>query len=255
MTTRTDQTEHRAGNDDAPDPGDTTASTVVLHVRGMQFATEKAVDEAPLTAQDVMGHGGGARTSMEDMVANRCNRFLVATLFSVPILLWSGIGREVLGFEVAAPFGLRDDIFAFLLSLPMVFWSAWIFFDGAPRALRAHTLDMMVLAAIAVGTGWVYSVGVTVTGGDLALSMAVVPRDGEAVEVPTAEVVAGDLLLVRPGAKTPPTAPSRKARATWTRRWSPVIASRSTRRPGWRRWRRRHGDTVIPATRRRPWTN
>ena len=36
---------------------------------------------------------------------------------------------------------------------------------------------------------------------ELAPPMAVVIRDGEPVEVPTAEVVAGDLLLIRPGAK------------------------------------------------------
>ena len=45
--------------------------------------------------------------------------------------------------------------------MPVVFWSAWIFFSGAFRALRARTLDMMV----AVGAGWVYSVIVTLTGG------------------------------------------------------------------------------------------
>lgn len=310
MTSPKVDAEHDARHGDAPDPED---ATVVLDVRGMQFATEKAVVEAtfgrvggvrsvaanpvaqtatvtfdpartgaaelrrevelcgyhcegrsvpehicaPLeesaadhdggapdseasrTAQDVMGHGGGgAEMSMEDMVADMRNRFLVAALFSVPILLWSGIGREVLGFQVATPFGLRDDVFGFLLSLPVVFWSAWIFFDGAFRALRARTLDMMVLVAVAVGAGWVYSAGVTFTGGgevfyeavtvltafvllghwfemrarggandairtllDLAPSMAVVLRDGEAVEVPTAEVVATDLLLVRPGTK------------------------------------------------------
>ena len=33
--------------------------------------------------------------------------------------------------------------------------------------------------------------------------MAVVIRDGEPVEVPTAEVKVGDLLLIRPGAKIP----------------------------------------------------
>ena len=64
-----------------------------------------------------------------------------------------------------APFGLRDDVFALLLSLPVIFYSAWIFFDGAYRALRARTLDMMVLVAVAVGAGWLYSVGVTLTGG------------------------------------------------------------------------------------------
>ena len=38
---------------------------------------------------------------------------------------------------------------------------------------------------------------------DLAPPKAVVLRDGEPVEVPTAEVVVGDLLLIRPGAKIP----------------------------------------------------
>src|SRR3546814_490447 len=97
---------------------------------------------------------------------------------------------------------------------------------------------MMVLVAVAVGAGWLYSLGVTLTGGgevfyeaatvlsafvllghwfemrargganeairallDLAPPMAVVIRDGKTLEVPTAEVQVGDLLSVRPGAK------------------------------------------------------
>ena len=43
--------------------------------------------------------------------------------------------------------------------------NSWIFFDGAVRALRARTLDMMVLVAVAVGAGWLYSLYVTLTGG------------------------------------------------------------------------------------------
>lgn len=177
---------------------------------------------------------------MASMVRDMRNRFLVAALFSIPILLWSSIGRDVLGFKVAAPFGLRDDVFQLILSLPVVGWSAWIFFDGAFRALRARTLDMMVLVAVGVGSGWLYSVAVTLTGGgdvfyeastvltafvllghwfemrarggasdairkllDLAPAKAVVLRDGVPVEVPTSQVQTGDLLLVRPGAKIP----------------------------------------------------
>jgi Cu2+-exporting ATPase len=193
------------------------------------------------TARGVMGHGGDhGSMSMEEMVRDMRDRLLVAALLSVPILLWSPIGREVLGFTVAAPFGLRDDVFALVLSLPVVFYSAWIFFDGAWRALRARTLDMMVLVAVAVGAGWTYSLVITVTGGgevfyeaatvltafvllghwfemrarggandairallELAPPRAVVLRDGQPVEVPTTEVVAGDLLLIRPGAKIP----------------------------------------------------
>ena len=193
------------------------------------------------SAQEMMGHGGHHGSgSMADMVRDMRNRFVVAAVLSVPILLWSPIGRDVLGFTAPAPFGLRDDVFALLLSLPVVFYSAWIFFDGAYRALRARTLDMMVLVAVAIGAGWLYSLGVTVTGGgvvfyeaaavlaafvllghwfemrarggandairtllELAPPMAVVLRDGRPVEVPTAQVQVGDLLLVRPGAKIP----------------------------------------------------
>ena len=191
-------------------------------------------------AERAAGHEHHGGMSMDAMVADMRNRFLVAALFSIPILLWSPIGRDVLGFEVGAPFGLRDDVWSFLLSLPVIFYSAAIFFVGAFRALRARTLDMMVLVAVAIGAGWGYSVGVTLTGGgevfyeaasvlaafvllghwfemrarggandairallDLAPPRAVVLRDGEPVEVPTAEVVVGDLLLVRPGAKVP----------------------------------------------------
>jgi Cu2+-exporting ATPase len=103
--------------------------------------------------------------SMAAMVADMRNRFLVALLFSIPIVVWSPIGTDVLGFNVPVPFGLREDMWALLLSLPVIFYSCWIFFDGAVRALRACTLDMMVLVAVAVGAGWLYSVIVTLTGG------------------------------------------------------------------------------------------
>ena len=199
---------------------------------------EMAATEGMPSAHEMMGHGGTAGMSMDAMVRDMRNRFLVAAIFSVPILLWSPIGRNVLGFTVAAPFGLRDDVWLLLLSLPVIFYSSWIFFDGAVRALRARTLDMMVLVAVAIGAGWLYSLAVTLTGGgdtfyeavtvlaafvllghwfemrarggandairallDLAPPQATVIRGGESIEVPTAEVMAGDLLLVRPGDK------------------------------------------------------
>jgi Cu2+-exporting ATPase len=193
----------------------------------------------PMRSPDeVMGHGGSGEMSMASMVADMRNRFLVAALFSIPILLWSKIGADVFGFHAAAPFGMREDVFTLILSLPVIFYSCSIFFTGALRALRARTLDMMVLVAVAVGAGWGYSVAVTLTGGgevfyeaasvlasfvllghwfemrarggandairtllDLAPSKALVIRDGEQVEIPTEEVAIDDVLLVRPGSK------------------------------------------------------
>ncbi|MGP3933872.1 heavy metal translocating P-type ATPase [Nonomuraea sp. KM88] len=196
--------------------------------------------EEAASPHDMMGHGGHAEMSMASMVTDMRNRFLVAAVFSIPIVLWSPIGTEVFGLDLPVPFGWRQDVWALLLSLPVIFYSCWIFFDGAVRALRARTLDMMVLVAVAVGAGWLYSLVVTLTGGgevfyeaatvlaafvllghwfemrarggandairallDLAPPKATVVRDGQPVEVPTAEVMVGDLLLVRPGSKIP----------------------------------------------------
>jgi P-type Cu2+ transporter len=206
-----------------------------------EHATHPSPGTATVTSHEAMGHGGGhAGMSMASMARDMRNRFLVAAVLSIPILLYSPIGRDVLGFTAPAPFGLRDDVFSLLLSLPVIFYSAWIFFDGAVRALRARTLDMMVLVAVAIGAGWLYSVGVTLAGGgevffeaatvltsfvllghwlemrargganaairkllELAPATATVIRDGQPVEVPTADILVGDVLLVRPGAKVP----------------------------------------------------
>ncbi len=209
-----------------------------VHTAGGAAPAAGHAPAAEVSPHQTMGHGGHGGSSMAAMVTDMRNRFLVAAVLSIPVLMWSPIGRQVLGFHLAAPFGLRDDVFSLLLSLLVIFYSAWIFFDGAVRALRARTLDMMVLVAVGVGAGWVYSLVITLTGGgevfyeaatvltafvllghwfemrarggatdavrtllELAPPKAVVLRDGAEVEVPTAEVGTGDLLLVRPGSK------------------------------------------------------
>src|SRR5215203_3128540 len=186
------------------------------------------------------GHGGHAGMSMDAMERDMRNRFLVALAFTIPIVAWSMVGTKLLGTELATPFGIDRDVWQFVLSLPIVLYASSIFFTGAVSALRSRTLDMMVLVAVAIGTAWVYSVAATffiegevfyeaaaflavfvllghwfemrARGGandairallDLAPPKAVVLRDGEPVEVPTAELVVGDLLLIRPGSKVP----------------------------------------------------
>jgi P-type Cu2+ transporter len=186
------------------------------------------------------GHGGHAGMSMDAMVRDMRGRFLVALVFMVPVILWSGVGTNLLGGAVATPFGIDRDVWQLLLSLPIVFYASSIFFTGAWAALKARTLDMMVLIAVAVGIAFTYSAAVTfglsgdtfydaaamlatfvllghwfemrARGGandairallDLAPPKATVIRDGEPVELPTAELQVGDVLLIRPGAKVP----------------------------------------------------
>jgi Cu2+-exporting ATPase len=199
-------------------------------------------DRAVARADDAHGHGQGghAGMSMDAMVRDMRNRFLVSLLFTIPIVLWSGVGAGLIGSELGPPFGLGRNWWLLLLSLPVVLYSSSIFFTGAFAALRARTLDMMVLVAVAVGIAFAYSAAVTfgvsgetfydaaamlatfvllghwfemrARGGandairallDLAPPKAVVLRDDEPVELPTAEVNVGDLLLIRPGAKIP----------------------------------------------------
>jgi Cu2+-exporting ATPase len=109
-------------------------------------------------AEDAHGHGGHAGMSMDSMARDIRNRFLVAALFAIPIALWSPLGESFFGSTPPTPFGIGDDLWQFFLSLPVVFYSSWIFFRGAWYALKAKTLDMMVLVAVAIGTGWIYSV-------------------------------------------------------------------------------------------------
>jgi Cu2+-exporting ATPase len=192
-------------------------------------------------AHDPQGHGEGGHGghSMDHMAEEMRNRFLGSLVFTLAILLWSDVGKEVFGHEVATPFGIDRMLWQLLLSLPLLY-AAQIFFTGAVSALRQRTLDMNVLVATAIGISWAYSVAVTfglegdvfydagamlatfvllghwfemrARGSasssirallDLAPPKAMVLRDGQPVEVPTAEVAVGDLLLIRPGAKVP----------------------------------------------------
>jgi P-type Cu2+ transporter len=186
------------------------------------------------------GHGGHAGMSMDAMARDMRNRFIVALAFTIPVVLWSNVGKNLLGTELATPFGIDRDVWQLLLSLPIVLYASTIFFTGAVSALRARTLDMMVLVATAIGIGFAYSVAVTfglsgdtfydaaamlatfvllghwfemrARGGandairallDLAPPKAIVLRDGEPFEIATAEVQVGDTLLIRPGSKIP----------------------------------------------------
>ena len=189
---------------------------------------------------DGHGHGGHAGMSMDAMVREMRNRFLVVLAFTIPIVLWSTVGTSLFGEALATPLGIDRDVWQFLLSLPIVFYSSSVFFKGAVAALRARTLDMNVLVSVSVGTAWIYSVASTffikgevfyesvgmlatfvllghwfemrARGGandavrrllDLAPPKAVVLRGRQPTEVSTAEVEVGDLLLIRPGAKIP----------------------------------------------------
>lgn len=191
-------------------------------------------------AQMAHGMGHGAGMSMDAMVRDMRNRFLFALALAIPVFAYSSLATEVFGLRLATPFGIRSAVLLFVLSTPAILWSGQMFFVGAYRALRHRTLDMSVLVALSVGSGYLFSVAATflfegevfyeaavvllafVLFGhwlemraragasdairallDLAPPKATVIRDGQQVEVSTSEVVVGDIVLIRPGDKIP----------------------------------------------------
>jgi Cu2+-exporting ATPase len=191
-------------------------------------------------AMDAMAHemGHGAGMDMAAMARDMRNRFWVALAFSLALLPYSPMGFEMK--PLAPPFGLGMNQWLFILASGAVLWPSWPFFVAAWRALKNGVLNMATLVVLSVGTGYVFSVGATfVFGGvqfyeavsvllvfillghwlemraragandamralmDLAPPMANVIRDGKEVQIPTAEVLTGDIVVVRPGDKIP----------------------------------------------------
>jgi P-type Cu2+ transporter len=192
-------------------------------------------------AMDDMAHdmGHGAGMDMAGMVRDMRNRFMVCLAFSIPLFFWMPMGLPLPTPPV--PFGLRLDQWLLVLATGAVVWPSWPFFVAAWRALKNRVLNMATLVVLSVGTGYVFSVVSTVfLGGEvqfyeavsvllvfillghwlemraragandairallnLAPPMARVVRDGKEVQVPTAELVAGDIVVVRPGDRIP----------------------------------------------------
>lgn len=185
-----------------------------------------------------MGHGAGM--SMDSMVRDMRNRFLVSLVFAIPVFLYSPLSTQLLGFQPPLPFGLSNEVFSFLLATPPVLYGGWVFYIGAWRALRNRVLNMAVLVSLSVLGGYLFSVGATfffesevfyeaavlllvfVLFGhlmemraragtseairalmNLAPPKATVVRNGQEIELPTSEVVVGDIVIIRPGDKIP----------------------------------------------------
>jgi Cu2+-exporting ATPase len=183
-----------------------------------------------------MGHGAGM--DMQAMVRDMRNRFWISLAFTVPIFIYSPMGNMFT--PPAPPFGLRLELWLFFFASAAILYPAWPFVIAAIRALRNGILNMAVLVLLSVGTGYVFSVGSTFffkgdqfyeasavllvfvllghwlemraragasraiqTLLDLAPPMATVLRDGREVEIPTAEVVVGETVVIRPGNKIP----------------------------------------------------
>ena len=203
------------------------------HAQGHAAAQEPV--SAAETAHE-MGHGAGM--DMAAMARDMRNRFIICLVFALPMLALApmGLGRPMI--EPPAAIGLDKTLF--LLASAAILYPGWPFVVASLRALRNGVLNMAVLVVLSVGTGYLFSVGSTFlfegtqfyeaaavllafillghwlemrarAGAseairklmDLAPPMAVVLRNGAEVEIPTAQVLVGDTVIMRPGGKIP----------------------------------------------------
>jgi len=200
---------------------------------GQKTAAAKAPHDA---MAHEMGHGAGM--DMQGMVKDMRNRFVISLVFALPIFAMEpmGLGEPWL----RPPFGMSEGLAMFFLASAAILYPVWPFLVAAWRALRNGVLNMAVLVVLSVGTGYLFSVGTTFffegqqfyeaasvllvfillghwlemrarAGAsaairallDLAPPRASVFRDGKEVEVATADIVLGDIVVLRPGNKLP----------------------------------------------------
>ena len=183
-----------------------------------------------------MGHGAGI--DAHAMARDMGRRFWISLVFALPVFLLSPMGRG--GAVWQLPATVNVDLVLFVLASLAILYPAWPFAVAAVRALRRGSANMAVLVMLSVGTGYLFSVGSTfVYGGpqfyeaaavllvfillghwlemraragandairsllNLAPPKANVVREGREIEVPTAEVRAGEEIVVRPGGRIP----------------------------------------------------
>ena len=197
--------------------------------------------EMPATHAD---HGDHMDHDMSDpamakaMEHDMRNRFFIALLLTIPTVLYSPLGMNLLGLRLPT-FGLGENVIMLLLTTPVVFYSGWIFISGSYHSLRRRTLNMSVLIATGVLAAYIFSVLITFMGGetfyeaaamlvtfvlfghwmemrsrrgtsdalralfDLVPPQATVVRDDEEVEIPSSEVRLDDVVVLKPGDKVP----------------------------------------------------
>src|SRR3989475_848532 len=165
-------------------------------------------------------------------------KFFFALILSVPIILYSPLGKFIFSFEPPAP--LPIPWILFLLTTPVYFYSGWIFLYSSFRALQQETLNMSVLIATGITAAYGFSVFLTIlqsadsyyeatsllitfvlfghwlemrsrrgTTDALEALLQLVPpqaralRDGRESLIPTSQVRVGDVIILKPGDRVP----------------------------------------------------
>ena len=176
------------------------------------------------------------------MEADMRRRFWISVVLSIPVVAYSGLGSLALGGRMLpTPFGIPVDWIMLAFATPVALWTSSVFHIGAVQALKSRVLNMSVLVSLGILTSYLFSVGLTLFAAgqetfyeaavmlavfllfghwmemkarrgssdsvrkllDLAPQTATVEREGQQTEIPVAQVVVGDVVVLKPGDKVP----------------------------------------------------
>jgi Cu2+-exporting ATPase len=186
-----------------------------------------------------MEHGGIAGREMAKLMEEDIrNKFFFALIFTIPIVLYSQMGKMLLSRSLPSPIPVQWLLF--ILTTPVFFYAGWLFLYSAFKALQVKVLNMSVLIAIGITAAYGFSFVLTLIGSSdsyyeaaamlitfvlfghwmemksrrgttdaLQALFNLVPskarlwiNDKESL-IPTSEVKLSDILLLKPGDKVP----------------------------------------------------
>jgi Cu2+-exporting ATPase len=195
-------------------------------------------EEAPHEGHGGMSHDMSDPTMAAAMERDMRNRFFVALALTIAVVLLSPLAVNTFGLELLDSMAARNWLML-ALSAPVVWYAGWVFIGGAWTSLRSRALNMAVLVATGVLAAWLSSVLLTVIGEetffeaaamlvtfvlfghwmemksrkgtsdslralfDIVPPTATVIRNGRELELPTSEIVVGDVIRLKPGDKVP----------------------------------------------------
>lgn len=100
------------------------------------------------------GHGHEGHDHHAMMIRDFRKRFWVATIISIPILVFSPMIQNFLGYEWLLP---GNKYILLVLSTFVYFWAGWPFLKGFYEEIKAKAPGMMTLIAMAISVAYFYS--------------------------------------------------------------------------------------------------
>ena len=200
----------------------------------VEYDEKKAGEDDLRAAVERAGYEVEGTQKKSDEKRNQLINFSVAIVLAIPVVFWTYVDHPFLTPQ-------NKDIFMFLFTTPIVFFSGRQFFIRAWQGLKKTRANMDTLVALGVGAAYIYSVISTfilegqpvffetsallvtfivfgryleaLTKGKASSAIekllklqppgAIIVRDGKEERVSLEEVEPGDILLVRPGHKVP----------------------------------------------------